>query len=123
MDRTWKDKHCVYKELLLWCLCNMKQEASYRQAGLGHSISRLGPAVLFVLVTFSFLHKPLHQLHQLVLCDVLTAESGLKFFTALVQGVRLPNKLDTLTTLPEEHTNPQCVSSVDNSLRSYLLAS
>lgn len=58
----------------------------YRQSGLGNSVSSFRPAALLVLVLLGFIHEALHQSHQLLLCDVLAAETLLEGGAALVKS-------------------------------------
>ena len=57
----------------------------YRQSSLGHSVRCLRPAALLVFAFLSLVHESLHQSHQLLLCDVLAAETLLESRAAIVQ--------------------------------------
>jgi len=59
---------------------------SYRQTGFRHSVRRLRPATLLVFASLGLVHEFLHQCDQLVLCDVLAAETLLELWAAIVQS-------------------------------------
>lgn len=57
----------------------------YRQSDFRHSIRGIRKAALRVFAFLCFIDKALHQDHQLVLCELLAAETLLQLRAALVQ--------------------------------------
>lgn len=58
---------------------------TYGQSNFRHCIGPVRPAALFMFAFLGLIDKSLHQFHQLLLCDVLVAETLLEVQVALLQ--------------------------------------